>query len=63
MTATEKRHLLIQLPLVFAQFLFEDEIHDMIFILYVRLLKWYEIIRRPQVSEDEISEMNDAWTK
>lgn len=61
LTATEKRHFLIQLPLVFAQYLFQDEIHDRIFSLYLSLVKWYELARRPELSESGILEMDAAW--
>jgi hypothetical protein len=63
MTANEKRHMLLQLPLVFAQYLFEDELHDKIFLLYVSLAKWYELLRRPEISEMQIEEINKAWQR
>ncbi len=61
MTANEKRHMLLQMPLLFAQFLFEDTLHDKIFELYVSLVKWYELLRRPESSEAMIKKINDAW--
>ena len=63
MTANEKRHMLLQLPLVFVQYIFEDELHDKIFMLYVSLVKWYELLRRPEISEDLIDEINKAWQR
>ena len=61
MTANEKRHMLLQMPLLFAQFLFEDTLHDKIFELYVSLVKWYELLRRPESSEAMIKKINHAW--
>jgi hypothetical protein len=55
--------MLLQLPLVFVQYIFEDELHDNIFMLYVSLVKWYELLRRPEISEDLIDEINKAWQR
>lgn len=63
MTANEKRHMLLQMPLVFVQYIFEDILHDKIFMLYVHLVKWYELIRRPEVSESTILDIGVAWQR
>ena len=63
MSANEKRHMILQMPLILVQFMAVDVIHDPLFTLFVDIVEWYEIVRNRRVTSAQLGLMDSDWER
>jgi len=60
-TAMKWRHLLIVMPIVIANWMFLDELHDVFLTLVVDICEWYAIVRSRTFTEADFKRMDTLY--